>query len=261
MFALELEPENRRRWRVLAAGTCIGGVLFAGSLGWASRLPPLEVKVESRVIQMRVVSTLPKAEPELPPPPKPVEIDAPIPQPKSQPRHTPQKATPPPPPSSAPPEPIALGITLSGTTTNPGGPRFAVGDSLMGEPDRIAHAPRRTTKLASATPTGFDAAPTQNTASSSRANKASVTAQLKRSVSPVYPSGARNQGVEGVVVLAITIGPDGRVEKARVLKGLGYGLDESAITAARRTLWAPATFAGEPIRSTRRFSVRFTLQS
>jgi TonB family protein len=61
-------------------------------------------------------------------------------------------------------------------------------------------------------------------------------------------------------VLSITINPRGRVEDASVLRGLGAGLDESALTAARNTLWSPATIDGEPVRSTRRFNVRFTLQ-
>lgn len=62
-------------------------------------------------------------------------------------------------------------------------------------------------------------------------------------------------------MLSITINAAGYVESASVVSGLGHGLDESALRAARETLWAPALLDGQPVRTTRRFNVRFTLQS
>ena len=128
----------------------------------------------------------------------------------------------------------------------------------MGEPDRVAQAPRapRPGKRDIA-PNPVQVAPSSPISK----NSVSVAAKLKRSTTPTYPAIARNQGVEGVVILAITIGPDGRVEDAHVVKGLGLGLDESALAAARKTVWSPATVNGNPTRTTRRFNVRFTLQS
>ena len=78
---------------------------------------------------------------------------------------------------------------------------------------------------------------------------------------PRYPLDARREGVEGVVVLYITIDARGRVADARVVKGIGHGLDEAAEAALRRSLWAPATVGGRAIAAKRRYSVRFTLES
>jgi protein TonB len=262
MFALENEPESRGRWPLLAAGAVVGCALFGVTLSWAAQLPPSAPKVRPDVIRMSVVRTPPKlpeaARLELPMPPR-------EPRPTAQPKPE-HKAPPKPaakglePTAIATPEPLALGITLSSTTQSSRGPRFSVGDSLIGEPDRVAKAPRKARKIAgaqTATP-GPDAA-TQST--SPNEHKESVAAELRRSVTPEYPASARRDGLEGVVVLAITIAADGRVERAQVIKGLGAGLDESAVRAARRTLWTPATLGGRPVDSTRRFNVRFTLSS
>lgn len=56
---------------------------------------------------------------------------------------------------------------------------------------------------------------------------------------PVYPDLARKAGIEGTVVVTVTIGKDGRVENARVFKSLPM-LDESALMAARKCVFKPA---------------------
>jgi protein TonB len=89
--------------------------------------------------------------------------------------------------------------------------------------------------------------------------KGPTPAALQTRVTPHYPPAAKRDGVEGVVVLFITINEKGRVDSARVLRGIGSGLDESALDAARTTTWFPATIDGQPVRSTRRFNVRFSL--
>ncbi len=266
MYALQREPESRRRWHILMAGGTLGCAIFGATLGWSAQLPPKTRKPPPTVITMRVVET-PKAPPAAEPSPipepkpepprelaaRPVQKDPPQKLPKPSPLDPPPQATPE--PMAA--EPLALGITLSSTTTNGRGPRFAVGDSLMGEPDRIAKAPRPSRRVQPSAPAPARGGPASGGTSTS---KTSVAAKLERSVQPAYPASARNLGLEGVVVLAITIGTDGRVQKARVLKGLGGGLDEAAVSAARRTVWQPATLGGQPVQSTRRFSIRFSLK-
>jgi protein TonB len=257
MYVLQCEPESRSRWRLLTAGGALGSVVFGVTLSWAAQMKPEPRPVENHILQMRVVQT---HKPELPKE-LPMERPAPEPPPKKQlqPKPTQTPATPPPKEATpaAPPPPLAIGLTLSSTTQGGRGPRFAVGDTLMGEPDRVAQAPRPpraavdTTREAPAAP----AAPR----ASVKQDRVTSAAKLERSVTPVYPSSAKSQGLEGVVILAITIGPNGQVERAQVLKSLGSGLDESALSAARQTRWSPATLDGQPIRSTRRFNVRFTL--
>jgi TonB family protein len=46
---------------------------------------------------------------------------------------------------------------------------------------------------------------------------------------PSYTERARNARVSGVVLLECIVRKDGSVNNCRIIRGLGYGLDESAI--------------------------------
>ncbi len=74
---------------------------------------------------------------------------------------------------------------------------------------------------------------------------------------PVYPEAARQAGIGGVVGLELTIGPDGRVTDAKVLRAAGFGFDEAALAAARKFRFRPATQSGQPIASTVLFDQKF----
>jgi len=56
-------------------------------------------------------------------------------------------------------------------------------------------------------------------------------------------------GVEGEVVVEITIDANGNVVEEKVLKGLGYGVDERVIAVLRRWRFRPATRNGVAIPS------------
>jgi TonB family protein len=73
--------------------------------------------------------------------------------------------------------------------------------------------------------------------------------------SPVYGSVAKKNRINGDIVLTIEISNDGTVREAQVTKGLGWGLDESAVQAARRTVFLPAIRDGAfvPQQSTMKF--------
>jgi protein TonB len=47
------------------------------------------------------------------------------------------------------------------------------------------------------------------------------------------PEEATRAGIEGVVVLDIVVGADGRVRSVRVVKSVGHGCDEVAIAAIK----------------------------
>src|ERR1043165_2164549 len=68
-----------------------------------------------------------------------------------------------------------------------------------------------------------------------------------RRVQPPYPEAARRNGVRGSVVLQVLVGKDGRVKDAVVLRGLPYGLSESALDSIRKWEFRPATRNGEPV--------------
>ncbi|MEW5854810.1 MAG: energy transducer TonB, partial [Myxococcota bacterium] len=72
---------------------------------------------------------------------------------------------------------------------------------------------------------------------------------------------AKSAGIEGVVELRVEIFEDGTVRSARVVRGLGYGLDEAAVEAMRRFRFKPATVDGKAVQYTiPRYSFRFELQ-
>lgn len=64
---------------------------------------------------------------------------------------------------------------------------------------------------------------------------------------PVYTDEGRSKKVEGVVRLQVVFTASGEVKVLRVLQGLGYGLDESAQSAARQIRFKPAQQDGRPV--------------
>ncbi|MFV2071025.1 MAG: energy transducer TonB [Thermoanaerobaculales bacterium] len=77
---------------------------------------------------------------------------------------------------------------------------------------------------------------------------------------PTYPEAARRARIQGVVVLECTIGKDGRVIRAKVLRGLPLGLTESAQDAVRKWRFQPSTLNGKPVEVLYILTVRFNLQ-
>ena len=65
-------------------------------------------------------------------------------------------------------------------------------------------------------------------------------------VAPVYPSIARNAGVAGVVIVEATIGTDGKVIDAKVLRSVPL-LDQAALDAVRQWEYAPTLLNGVPV--------------
>lgn len=82
-----------------------------------------------------------------------------------------------------------------------------------------------------------------------------------RIVRPEYTNEARTAEVEGRVRLELQIDEFGSVKEARVLSGLGHGLDEQAMMAARKMQFRPATHCGKRVPSTFVLAMRFALGS
>ncbi|MDE3108416.1 MAG: TonB family protein, partial [Acidobacteriota bacterium] len=64
---------------------------------------------------------------------------------------------------------------------------------------------------------------------------------------PVYTAEGRANKVQGVVLLQVIFTTSGQVQVGRVVKGLGYGLDQAAEDAARQIQFRPATRDGRPV--------------
>ncbi len=76
---------------------------------------------------------------------------------------------------------------------------------------------------------------------------------------PAYAERARAAGVEGKVRVEINVDERGRVTGARVLQGLGHGLDEAALDAARRASFEPASRCGKAVAATFVLGMKFSL--
>jgi protein TonB len=81
-----------------------------------------------------------------------------------------------------------------------------------------------------------------------------------KNVAPVYPELAARGKVEGVVLLEVSIRPDGRVDDVRVLRSIPL-LDAAAVQAARQWIFTPTLLGGVPVSVTMTVSVRFNLTS
>ena len=84
---------------------------------------------------------------------------------------------------------------------------------------------------------------------------------LTRFGAPVYPEFARQAGLEGTVLLEVTVGASGRVESASVIHSdVNPPMEKAAVAAAMRFEFRPATQRGIPVRATVRVPVRFRLR-
>jgi protein TonB len=81
-----------------------------------------------------------------------------------------------------------------------------------------------------------------------------------RPVEPEVPDEFRSQNREAVVVVEVAISASGRVIGARVVKKAGFGLDEAAIDAARRTSFEPALQGDRPVAVKMQIPYRFKVR-
>ncbi len=204
-------------------------VLGAAALSLIHVAPPKEVIV----VEMQTIDK-PKEEkkPEKPPEPAPV--------PKPAPHH----AAPPPAPVAAPvaAPPPDFGFAM-GSGDGPGG--VAVG----ARPAPAPVAPRTVAHkvLAAAAPAVDSCGEEQ------------VKPKALSMPHPSYTEEARAAGIEGKVRVELSIDARGQVTGARVIDGLGTGLDEAAVAALRAATFSPATLCGKAVPATFVVAVRFAL--
>lgn len=76
-----------------------------------------------------------------------------------------------------------------------------------------------------------------------------------------YPDVARKAGIEGTVVITALIGKDGKVEETRVVKSLGLGCDEEAVSViSERLKFTPAMQRGKPVKFWFSIPIQFILK-
>jgi protein TonB len=79
-----------------------------------------------------------------------------------------------------------------------------------------------------------------------------------RHVNPVYPPIAMSSRVQGVVILEVVIGADGKIGQARVLRSIPL-LDQAAIDAVMQWEFTPTLLNGAPVPIIMTMTVQFTL--
>lgn len=175
---------------------------------------------------------------ELPPPPPPVPVQIP---PAFRPRRSapmttrriempPPKlaAAEPPRPDAPPPNgPPVFGVTMESIVEGGSSVSADVGNTLRTDPSNVPRAPGPPPPPVLG-PAGPDVVPPK----------------VLRPVLAPYPLEAREAGVQGKVLLLLSVDQKGHVTRVRLLRGLGHGLDEAAVEAVRQFTFSPGTVDG-----------------
>ena len=78
-------------------------------------------------------------------------------------------------------------------------------------------------------------------------------------VDPIYSEAGRKARYEGTVVLEAVVRKDGTIDILRVIRSLGFGLDESAVKALKLWKFRPGMRNGVPVDVALNIEVNFSL--
>jgi TonB family protein len=98
-----------------------------------------------------------------------------------------------------------------------------------------------------------------HTKAAENAPSKTISAEIISKPNPIYTDEARKLRIEGEVLLEVVFESGGRVRVARVLRGLGHGLDEAATRAAEQIRFRPAQQDGQPVDFTAVLHILFQL--
>lgn len=252
-----------KRLIACAVASVLGHVVLAQG---AKLLPKEAPERKPQPVAVRVVKVPPPVEPKVKEPPpapeKPVEPKIqPTPRPKKITKQPPPKQAEPPPKQTEPstttspaaeqsdsPKPV-FGISMSSTSQGSSGLAMAIGDASG------AGAPRR--------------GPSKGPVTAEKASGPGVVEAHAVSKMPLpigrcvgtYTDEARAAAIEGTVILDLVVGPDGRPQKIKVVRGLPHGLTQAAKKAVARCRFSPGEQDGDPVAvRIRAFKIRFVLR-
>lgn len=252
------------RLPIAAMASVVGHVAIAQLLTWlpADEAPPPSAPVEVRVITPPPPATAPEPEPEpepaKPEPPKPVPPKPAPPKPAERVVTKPVVAeqhdvkpvdTPPtdrPATTSDATDQPVFGVSMESTSQGGRGPSVPVGNTLHpGTP---------------VAPTAGSAAP-KPLAPPVAAYEVTKMPLPQGRCAGKYTEDAKAAGVEGVVVLDLTVDERGRARDITVVQRLDHGLTEAAIAAITACSFTPGEKGGVavPVR-VRGFKIRFLMQ-
>ena len=242
-----------KKTRTVAFYIYAGSAILHVVLGLAALALPKQRRTEAVAIQLAEAKK--KKDPPKPPPAPPPPPAEDKPKPKAAPAHQAQaKVAPEVKPVDTPPPPMPVGADgfadLGMSLGNGDGVAIAGPAAGAGPTTATAAAP---TAAVTAKKKVEQLAPAQAEACTDPV----VRPKRKVPVAPKYTMQARQAEIEGVVRVEVTVDETGRVLSARVLSGLGYGLDEAAIAAAKATTFEPATRCGKAVVGTAVLPFRF----
>ena len=217
---------------------------------------------EKLAIEMREHEVKPK-EPE--PPPK-------APEPKREPERVavvkaplaPKIEEPPKEPEKkAPPRIVGLSFESTVGDGNGDGPSFAVGNTRLGETEKLAVKKEDVPKERPAPVHGTEKPTTANQAATRIPVKGVTYSDAKYhgvQIKPDYPPTLKAQGVESDVEVLVFIDATGKVTNVKLLHESPYPeFNEAAKKAALAQKWEPAMRNDEPMPSTKKYSYRFRI--
>jgi TonB family protein len=103
-------------------------------------------------------------------------------------------------------------------------------------------------------------AATAQTSSAVHVGSSLKAPQKTKDVKPVYPPTALASHVQGIVILEATIGTDGKVKDAKVIRSIPL-LDQAALDAVRQWEFTPTLLDGVPVPVIITLTVNFSLPS
>jgi len=166
---------------------------------------------------------------------------------------SPRPEAPPPPSREAPriaaEEPVAIAGISYESTSSAGTFAVAVGTTLSAAPQRVARDP------GAARPYKAQ----QYAAASELAEAPRVLNRDQVDIRRYYPKSALDRGLEGEVVLRLTIDSDGSIAEASVVRDPGEGLGAAALRAVREFHFAPGRVGASPVATAIPFVIRFVI--
>jgi protein TonB len=245
---------------LVSVGLHVGFVIMALGVG---KLGAHQTKERERLaIEMR------EREPEKPKAPEPEKQ----PEPKKEPERPTVVKAPPAPKIEEPPKepekkppPRIVGLSFESTVGEGDGegPAFAVGNTRLGETDKVAVKKEDVPKDRPPPVHGTEKPTVANQAATRIPVKGVTYTDAKYrgpQVKPDFPPTLKAQGVESDVDVLVFIDATGKVTNVKILRESPYPeFNEAAKKAALAQPWEPATRNGEPMSSTKKYSYRFRL--
>ncbi len=158
--------------------------------------------------------------------------------------------------------PPVFGVTMNSVSkTGTSGFKVKVGNTLMTD-DKTGWENGKPKKIGKFVGEADEAQDGSNEPEDSGPPPKIVTKPIPKKVfRPKYTKLAEEEEIEGKIILSLTIDKKGNVIKAKIIKGLGYGLDENALKAVKKFKFLPAVLSNGKTKKTRiTYTINFILE-